>query len=407
MGLAAVFANSIMVEYTMTASAKERGWLSCGTQMAAVTKVLIVGGGIAGMTLAIGLKRAGIYAEIIEINPQWSVLGVGISLQAPALRAFKMIDLLDQCMEIGFGYSQFSSCDAEGNVTATVQMPRLNGPDYPSAMGVMRQALHLLLKEVVADAQVPVRLGVTATSFDQDDNGIDVEFNDGVRGRYDLIVGADGVNSKIRDILFGTECRPNYTGQAVWRASVNRPSEVQGRCSYFGPRNKAGFNPVSQKQMYIYLVQNLPQFVRIADSRLPEVMREQLADFGGVIGSVRDTITDPNEIVYRPVVSNLLSAPWYRGRAIVIGDAAHTATPHMAAGAGLAIEDSIVLAELLQSAPSVAQALESFMKRRFERCRLVVENSLMLGEWEKVPNLPGADPAGVLDRSLKALAQPF
>src|SRR5262249_27169559 len=105
MGLAAVFANSIMVEYTMTASAKERGWLSCGTQMAAVTKVLIVGGGIAGMTLAIGLKRAGIYAEIIEINPQWSVLGVGISLQAPALRAFKMIDLLDQCMEIGFGYS--------------------------------------------------------------------------------------------------------------------------------------------------------------------------------------------------------------------------------------------------------------------------------------------------------------
>jgi len=129
-GLAAVSANSIMVEHTMTVSAKRRGWSSCGTQMPAVTKVLIVGGGIAGMTLAIGLKRAGIHAEIIEINPQLSVLGVGISLQAPALRAFKMIDLLDQCMEISFGYSQFKSCDAEGNITATVQMPRLNGPTY-------------------------------------------------------------------------------------------------------------------------------------------------------------------------------------------------------------------------------------------------------------------------------------
>ena len=98
------------------------------------------------MTLAIGLKRAGIHTEIVKINPQWTVLGVGISLQGPALRAFKMIGLLDRCMEIGFGYSQFKTCDAEGNVTATVEMPRLNGPDYPAAMGVMRQALHLVLK---------------------------------------------------------------------------------------------------------------------------------------------------------------------------------------------------------------------------------------------------------------------
>jgi 2-polyprenyl-6-methoxyphenol hydroxylase-like FAD-dependent oxidoreductase len=375
--------------------------------MARVAKALIVGGGIAGMTLAISLKRAGIDTEIIEVHPQWTVLGVGISLQGPALRAFRMIGLLDQCVEIGFGYSQFKACDADGNVTATVQMPRLNGPAYPAAMGVMRQALHLLLKHVVGENDVKVRLGVTVSSFDQDDNGVDVQLTDGTHGRYDLVVGADGANSKIRDMLLGVEYRPKYTGQAVWRATVNRPPEVQGRCSYFGPRNKAGFNPVSQRQMYIYLVQNFPHFVRIADSQLPEVMREQLADFGGVIASVRDTITGPNEIVYRPVVSNLLSAPWYRGRVILIGDAAHTATPHMAAGAGIAIEDSIVLADLLQSSQSVTQALQSFMTRRFERCRLVVDNSFMLGEWEKAPNLPGADPAGVLDRSLKALAQPF
>jgi 2-polyprenyl-6-methoxyphenol hydroxylase-like FAD-dependent oxidoreductase len=375
--------------------------------MPALGKTIIVGGGIAGMTFAIALKRAGIHAEIVEINPQWAVLGVGISLQGPALRALRMIGLLDQCIEIGFGYSHFKACDADGNVTATVEMPRLNGPGYPAAMGVMRQALHLLLKRVLAETQVPVRLGVTVLSIVQDDNGVDVQFTDGTRGRYDLVVGADGANSKIRDMLFGVARRPKYTGQAVWRATVNRPPEVQGRCSFFGPRNKAGFNPVSNKQMYIYLVQNLPEFVKIADDRLPEVMREQLADFGGIIAAVRDQVTDPNEIVYRPVVSNLLPTPWYRGRAIVVGDAAHTATPHMAAGAGIAIEDSIVLAELLQSQQSVERALESFMTRRFERCRLVVENSFMLGEWEKVPSLPGADPAGVLERSLKALARPF
>jgi len=358
------------------------------------------------MTLATALRRTGLRSEIVEINPQWTVLGVGVSLQGPALRAFRMIGLLDQCMQIGFGYSHFKACDAEGNVTATVQMPRLNGPQYPAAMGVMRQALHLVLRQTLVEAQVPVRLGVTVSSFDQDDDGVDVQFTDGTRGRYDLVVGADGATSKIRDMTFGVECRPKYTGQAVWRATVGRPPEVQERCSFFGPRNKAGFNPVSDKQMYVYLVQNLPEFVRIAHNRLPEVMREQLADFGGIIALVRDKITDPGEIVYRPIVSNLLPTPWYRGRIILIGDAAHTTTPHMAAGAGIAIEDSIVLAELLSAQPA-ARVLENFMTRRFERCRLVVENSFMLGEWEKVPDEPGADPAGVLESSLKALAEPF
>ena len=79
----------------------------------------------------------------------------------------------------------------------------------------------------------------------------------------------------------------------------------------------------------------------------------------------------------------------------------------MAAGAGLAVEDSVVLALLLQSAHSLPDALEKFMMRRYARCRMVVENSFLLGEWEKNPNAPDADPVGLLDRSLKALAQPI
>jgi 2-polyprenyl-6-methoxyphenol hydroxylase-like FAD-dependent oxidoreductase len=169
----------------------------------------------------------------------------------------------------------------------------------------------------------------------------------------------------------------------------------------------AGVNPILDKQMYIYLVQNLPGFVHLADDQLPATIREQLEDISGLLADVREEITDPSQIVYRPITSGLLPAPWFRGRTILIDDAAHTVTPHLAAGAGFAIEDSIVLTEMLQSAPSVAAALENFMTRRFDRCRLVVENSFMLGEWDKVPNTPGADPVGVLDRSLKALAQPF
>jgi 2-polyprenyl-6-methoxyphenol hydroxylase-like FAD-dependent oxidoreductase len=375
--------------------------------MPAVANVLIVGGGIAGMALAIGLKRVGIRSEVVEINPQWTVLGVGITLQGSALRALRVIGVLDQCVELGFGYSHFKACDADGNVTGMVKLPRLIGPDYPATIGIMRKAVHSVLQEALAVAQVPVHLGVTVSSLKQDADSVEVQFTNGACGAYNLVVAADGANSKMRDLLYGTECRPKYTGQAVWRATLRRPPEVQARHSFYGPRNKAGVNPVSDTQMYMYLVQNLPDFVRISDDRLPTVMREQLADFGGLLGSARDEIDDPKAIVYRPISSHILPSPWYRGRVILIGDAAHTATPHMAAGAGIAVEDSIVLASLLHSEQSLPCALGSFMTRRFERCRMVVQNSFQLGEWEKNPNAPDADPVGVLDNSYRALAQPI
>jgi 2-polyprenyl-6-methoxyphenol hydroxylase-like FAD-dependent oxidoreductase len=375
--------------------------------MPAVSRVLIVGGGISGMTLAIGLQRASIYSEIVEVSPQWTVPGVGITLQGAALRALKTIGVLDECVELGFGYSHFKACGADGNITGTVKLPRLVGADYPATIGIMRQALHSVLQDALAAARVPVHLGVTIFALDQRGDGVDVKFTNGAGGAYDLVVGADGSNSTLRDLVFGTDCRPIYTEQAVWRATVRRPREVQARHSYYGPRSKAGINPVSDTQMYVYLVQNVPEFVRIPDDQLPQVLREQLEDFGGLLGSARDTIDDPSAILYRPINSHILPSPWYRGRAILIGDAAHTATPHMAAGAGIAIEDSVVLASLLDSEQSLPHALESFMTRRFERCRMVVENSFQLGEWEKNPNAPDADPVGILERSYNALAQPI
>jgi 2-polyprenyl-6-methoxyphenol hydroxylase-like FAD-dependent oxidoreductase len=375
--------------------------------MSAVKNVLIVGGGIAGMTLAIALKQAGIACEIVEINPQWTVIGVGISLQGPALRALAMVGVLEPCIAKGFGYSHFKACDADGRVTGTVQLPRLNGPDYPATIGVMRQAVHEVLQSAIAAAGVKVRLGLTISALAQRDDGVSVEFTDGTRADYGLVVGADGANSKVRDLVFGSDGKPTYTGQAVWRATVRRPAEVEARYSFFGPRNKAGFNPVSTTQMYVYLVQNLPEFIRVPDDQLPAVMREQLADFRGPLAAAREEIVDHRSIVYRPVTSGILPAPWHRGRVVLIGDSAHATTPHMAAGAGLAVEDSVVLAQLLGSEDALPDILDIFMRRRHERCRMVVENSFKLGEWEKNPGAPEADPVGVLDKSLKALAQPF
>ncbi len=375
--------------------------------MPLVKKVLVVGGGISGMTLATALHGAGIAAEIVELNPTWSVIGYGISVQGATLRALNTIGVLDRCVNAGFGYSTLVACDANGNVTGTVELPRLLGGTYPECVGMMRPLLHDILHDALAAAKVPVRLGTTVASLEQRPGAVDVEFTDGTSGSYDLVVGADGINSKIRETLFGGEIKPHDMGQMVWRAMVPRPAQIRGRYMFYGPRNKCGMNPVSDREMYVFLVESAPEQRRIADEDQPARLRELLAGFGGVVAEARECITRADRVMRRPLGSLLLKQPWYRGRVLLVGDAAHSPTPQMASGAGMAIEDTIVLSELLRQDAPIDTLLERFMARRYERCRMVVEASQQLSEWEKTPNLPGADVVGLMSRTNAALAAPI
>jgi 2-polyprenyl-6-methoxyphenol hydroxylase-like FAD-dependent oxidoreductase len=131
-----------------------------------------------------------------------------------------------------------------------------------------------------------------------------------------------------------------------------------------------------------------------------------LAEFGGALGQARKEIRTPEQITCRPVFSIILRQPWYCGRIIVIGDAAHTTTPHLASGASIAIEDSILLARLLQSDRSIRAILDDFMGQRYERCRMIVQNSELLGEWEKHPGALNDSTVGVIAASYQALAKP-
>jgi 2-polyprenyl-6-methoxyphenol hydroxylase-like FAD-dependent oxidoreductase len=159
--------------------------------------------------------------------------------------------------------------------------------------------------------------------------------------------------------------------------------------------------------MYVFVVENTPEITRPPRDEWPRLIQSQLVEFGGVIGWARERMTDPDKIDRRPLHAILLQPPWYSGRVVLIGDAAHATTPHLAMGAGIAIEDSVVLAEVLGSHDDLESALAEFTERRYERCRLVVENSLQLGEWEKRPDDPEADPVGLSDATMATMAAPF
>ncbi len=375
-------------------------------------RVLIVGGGIGGGTLAIALARGGLQPHIVEIQADWEPVGVGLTLLGPALRALATIELIDQAVASGNGISRFAIGNADSEITHISDMPRLNGPDYPAAVQIARPAFHDILAGEITSLGIAVMTNCTVGALTHHRDRVAVEFTNGTRGDYDVVVGADGVHSRVRELILGREPEPRFTGQAVWRAMAPRPDntgpeyEAGVLYMFYGPRNKAGMLAVSADEMYVFLVQNVPTKERPPQAQLPTLMRQQLSDYKGLLAELRERILQPTQVIYRPLEVLLVSPPWYRDQVVLIGDAAHTTTPHLAHGGGLAIEDAIVLAELLTAEESVQAALEQFMDRRWERCRMVVENSVQLGEWEKKPT-PDADPAGLTAASWSNLANPI
>jgi 2-polyprenyl-6-methoxyphenol hydroxylase-like FAD-dependent oxidoreductase len=152
--------------------------------------------------------------------------------------------------------------------------------------------------------------------------------------------------------------------------------------TFMGQDHKAGLNPISHDEMYLYLLQHVPDNRRMPPAEWPTLLAAELVEFEGLLAEIRQNLGPTSRVNYRPLEKLLLDPPWHRGRVVLIGDAAHATTPHVGHGAGLAVEDAIVLAELLCEAAPLDELLDRFVKRRYERCRIVVDGSVHLGELE-------------------------
>ncbi|MCG2592397.1 FAD-dependent oxidoreductase [Ramlibacter sp. XY19] len=369
-------------------------------------KTLIIGGGFSGMAAAIALSRDGHAVELVEIDPGWRSYGAGISLGGATLRAFRTLGILDAFLAHGFAGDGVDICIPTGQKVASLPTPRIAGPDVPGGGAIMRPVLAKILADATRAAGVDVHLGCSFSSIAQDAEGVEVAFTDGRRGRYELAIGADGLYSKTREALFPQAPRPRYMGQAVWRAVLPRPAEVTHPVMWVGPRVKVGVNPVSQEEMYMFVTEDRASNEHVAAADFPRLLGELLAPFPApLLQQLRAQLAAPEaRIVFRPLEGLLLPQPWHSGRVQLIGDAVHATTPHLASGACIGIEDAIVLAEELKKHGAVAPALAAFEARRWERCRMVVENSARLCEIE----IAGGDKqehANLMRESMVALAQ--
>ncbi len=376
--------------------------------MTAVKKVAIAGSGVAGLATAIQLAKAGVEVDVFEAKSELSALGSGITLQGNALRAFGALGVWDDVKEKGYFFEGLTIRAPGPDAPAVAELPEVKtgGPEFPAAGGMYRPDLARILLEHAQAAGANVHFGAKVTAVAERAEGIDLQVDGASGGTYDLLVGADGLNSSVRELI-GIETKPQPTGMGIWRSFVSRPADVERSELYYGgPVYIAGYTPTGEDTMYAYLVEPAQDRSGISDEQAVAIMLEESAAYGGPWNSIRADLEAGAHVNYTWFTQHLVPAPWNRGRAVIIGDAAHSCPPTIAQGAAQALEDALVLTELLTRADALDSAVwDEFHARRLPRAQAVVDASVQLGQWQ-IDHDQQADAPGLIFGIARQMAEP-
>ena len=224
----------------------------------------------------------------------------------------------------------------------------------------------------------------------------------------DLVVAADGTYSSTRASVFGAEFAPEYVGQGAWRLTFPRPAELTGLVLMRNATGQAGGAiPLTDTSCYVFILENTPERVRMREEQLPELMLERLAAFSAPLMRTAAASIDEGTVTYRPFDILLMPAPWHRGRVVLIGDAAHSLTPQMTSGGGLALEDSVVLSRLIAAGGAIPDVLDEFSAARHPRVQRVYDASLQICRWEQLADYDRSLMQQLMGQTHGFLAGPF
>ena len=338
--------------------------------MADINQILIVGGGIAGLSLATALRRQGYTPELVERSPAWPAVGAGINLPANGVRVLRALgvgEIVDRTAAVLRSWGFF---DQQGALLCETDLEEL-WRDVGPCLAITRVRLQEAL--LTGAAAVPHRLGVSLTALTQDDNRVRVSLSDGTSGNYDLVVGADGIYSTVRELAVNPSS-PRYAGQMVWRSVIpTRPRGIVEMMVLMGDGCFFGVVPMGEGYTYGFGAVDGVRFEDPLVGRL-ERFRRRFAGFGEPVPAYLAALQCDEQLIVGPIEWVELDE-WYCGRVVLIGDAAHAGPPHMGEGGCMAMEDALVLADCLRTADSVECALEAYVRRRRPRVDWVQQQS--------------------------------
>jgi 2-heptyl-3-hydroxy-4(1H)-quinolone synthase len=342
---------------------------------------LVVGGGIGGLSVARELSLRDLPVTVLEKAPKLAPVGAGIIMNPNAMRVLERNRLADGLRSRGWPYWARDTCDHRGRLLGR----RDYRPLYAAgrlAVGTLVHRAHL--HHALYDALPPgtVRFGVRAAGVEADGRQACVTTDSGETLEADLLAGADGVHSLVRETVFGAN-PPRYLGYRSHRLVVENRDRLELFTEFLGRGKRIGLVPISPEHLYVWTTFNSPR--ERADHGLGSV-REFHALFAEFTDPrVRTALgqLDSTDAVLCTDIEEVHQATWVKGRAVLLGDAAHGLSPNMGQGAGMAMEDAAVLAEELAAASrgttTLAGALARYVERRQPRVATVMRLSREVG----------------------------
>lgn len=357
-------------------------------------RILVVGAGIGGLSTATALRHAGIPVKVFERGPELRDIGAGVGLQVVARKALDSMGFTPALQSIsGAMHERLELKDRNGRVLAVIPQ---------EAVTVHRRDLLLKLGEPLLAAGA-IELGRLVAGVEQDDGGVIVRFDDGREERGAVLVGADGIQSRVRTELLGEE-PTRYSGFTVWRAIPEfRHARIPDGLSQqaFGRGALFGMFPSSDGRVYWFASRTAPEGELDRPdgprSELVELFKDWFEPVAELIAGTPAAGIDRRDIYDRPPAD-----AWGRGRITLLGDAAHAALPTLGQGAGQAIEDAAVLTHgLARLCPDLDdgavldRALRGYEKLRMPRTAKVIKES-----WSISRSYKWTNPVAVWGRDL-------
>lgn len=338
-------------------------------------RVLIVGGGVAGLTLAALLEQRGFTPLVVEKTREYHDAGYAIGLWPAGSRILKGLKLFTKLCDAGVDCSRYIIANESGDTLHSFSLDPLT-KRYGPLVDVSRLDLIELLRSAVSDRHI--RFGVTVRQISEVSGGIVAELDDGSTDVFDVIVGCDGIHSSLRQLAFG-DTHVDYSGVAGWAfwlpPDFVPPPEI---VEYWGAGKFVGMYPVRRRFGAVVAVHCPLGTPDPAETRADRV-RSAFAGFGGIVPWVLRELPAP-ECMFRVDFSDLRIDEWTRGRVVLIGDAAHAMLPTAGMGASMAMESAAVLAEELCRTDSrfLTPCLQQYASRRRARVDRIQSQSRRL-----------------------------